>query len=590
MGVALTLMPLAIEVAFVLLAVAMVADWIRQPDRRRGYLALAFGSLTLLVLIAPSLGAASPYAEVETDVALALFLLSGYALVMFRDSFLPLGKRVRRAVTAVIAVIFVLGVAAGLPSDPEQPHSAYQALVLATILTTWVLCVAEPTITLWLASRGRPAVEGARMRALSLGYGGLVTVIMVGTLGGSSIRNPNTQLALDLVTLAIVPLLYFSFYPPRWLRRMWSQPEEEELRQGLHDLLTYSRDKVTQAQRALGWATRLVGAAGAFIVDSDGSILATQGVTADEAGRIASRTEGLARARESGPPAQRNLLVVPLELQAGPGAMIILGGPFTPIFGDDEVLRLKQYAGSITASLDRVSLSERVAALEKAKTEFLNIASHELRGPMTVIKGYLTMLDAGSLGEMSSKAKSVLPLLISKSDEVNSMIEQMIEAARLEEGRLALNREPGDIVELTELAIQDVTPMLANHEIKLDKPRTQISADVDRERFKIVVKNLLSNAAKYSPEGTLINVSISQGDGSAIVTVSDQGIGIAEEDQGRLFTRFGRIEHPSTVHVAGTGLGLWLSREIARMHDGDITVESAPGRGSTFRFQVPATV
>jgi len=268
--------------------------------------------------------------------------------------------------------------------------------------------------------------------------------------------------------------------------------------------------------------------------------------------------------------------------------MIMLSGPFTPLFGEDEAVRLRQYAGSITAGLDRVSLNQRIASLEKAKTEFLNVASHELRGPMTVIKGYLTMLEAGSLGELSAQSRQVLPLLIAKSDEVNWMVEQMVEAARLEEGRLALKKLPADLVALTDLAIEGVSEMLSKHQLTVDRPARAIEVEVDPDRFQIVVRNLLSNAAKYSPAGAHISVRVT-GNHVARVAVTDEGIGIAEEDQPRLFRRFVRIETKSTERVSGTGLGLWLSREIARMHDGDLTVESTLGRGSTFTFQLPLT-
>ncbi len=267
--------------------------------------------------------------------------------------------------------------------------------------------------------------------------------------------------------------------------------------------------------------------------------------------------------------------------------MVIVAGPFTPLFGDDEVTRLRQYASSITAGLDRVALTARINDLEKAKTEFMNIASHELRGPMTVIKGYLTMLEAGSLGILAPKAMSVMPLLIAKADEVNAMIEQMLEAARLEEGHLVLHKEPGDIVELTELAIDDMRPVLADRQLDIDAPAIPLHADVDSERFQIVVRNLISNAMKYSPEEAPIKVVVNRNGGTATVMVIDRGVGIAPEDQPRLFTKFGRIERGSTMHVAGTGLGLWLSREIARLHGGDITCESVEGSGSTFTFEVP---
>jgi signal transduction histidine kinase len=280
-------------------------------------------------------------------------------------------------------------------------------------------------------------------------------------------------------------------------------------------------------------------------------------------------------------------LVIPLEMQEGPGTMVVVAGAFTPLFGDDEVIRLRQYAGSITTSLDRVALSARIRDLEKAKTEFMNIASHELRGPMTVIKGYLTMLEGGSLGVLAPKAMAILPLLIAKADEVNSMVEQMLEAARLEEGRFGLRKERGDIVELTELAIDSVRPLMAKHELAVELPPAPIIAEVDSERFQIVVKNLITNAIKYSAEETRITVMVDRSGKNARVLVVDQGIGISPEDQAMLFTKFGRIQRKSTMHVAGSGLGLWLSREIARMHDGDINVESIEGEGSTFTFEVP---
>jgi signal transduction histidine kinase len=167
------------------------------------------------------------------------------------------------------------------------------------------------------------------------------------------------------------------------------------------------------------------------------------------------------------------------------------------------------------------------------------------------------------------------------------MVEQMLEAARLEEGHFGLRKEHSDIVELTELAIDSVRPMLAKHELSVELPLAPIIAEVDAERFQIVVKNLITNAIKYSPAETPITVVVDRNGKTARVAVVDQGIGIAPEDQPTLFTKFGRIQRESTMQVAGSGLGLWLSREIARMHEGDIKVDSVEGEGSTFTFEVP---
>jgi signal transduction histidine kinase len=362
--------------------------------------------------------------------------------------------------------------------------------------------------------------------------------------------------------------------------------EEDQFRSALHDLLLYSPDRRTLAQRALGWTLRLGGGGSAFLIDSDRSILASQGLDPAAAEQLAARNDFLSLAGQRHEPwRQDHMLIVPLDLQKGPGAIVLISGRLTPIFGDDELSHLAQYAISITAGLDRVTLTSRIQALEKAKSDFLNIASHELRGPMTIIKGYLTMFEAGSLGELSPEASSVLPLLIAKSDEIDWMLEQMLEAARLEEGRLELNKQPGDVVEITHQAIDGVKMLLRSHELNVDEPAEPVEADLDPDRFQMVVRNLLSNAAKYSPAGSGITVRIRRNDGMATVAVIDRGVGISPEDQVNLFTRFGRVH--STQHVQGTGLGLWLSREIARMHDGDLTVQSVVGSGSTFVLAVP---
>jgi signal transduction histidine kinase len=580
----LLVLQLAIALCFGALAVRSAVSWIRETDRRNGYLALALVSLALLILTAPVLEGGDVEPQALTDVALVLFLFSGYALLMFRDSFLPFARRTRWAITVALALVAIFGIAVQLPADPQRSLSALQFVALAAVLLAWVLCILEPAVRFWLAAAERRAVEAARLRALSAGYAGILLVVIMGTLGAG--LGAAWTLLTDLIALAVVPVLYVSFAPPAWLRRVWRQPEEDQFRSALHDLLTYSPDRETLARRALGWAQRLVGGESAFVIDSDHSILATQGVAPEHAAEIAAGHDFLAAGGPGHQPWRKeHMIVVPLDLQKGRGAIIIISGGQTPVFQDDELSRLMQYASSVTAGLDRVSLNSRIHALERAKSDFLNIASHELRGPMTIIKGYLTMLDGGALGELSPRAASVLPLLVSKSDEITWMLEQMVETSRLEEGRLELNKQRGDVVEITDQAIDGVKLLLRGHDLKRDEPAEPLEADIDPDRFQMVVRNLLSNAAKYSPSGSDIIVRIARSDGMATVSVIDQGVGISLEDQAGLFTRFGRVK--TTQHVQGTGLGLWLSREIARMHDGDLTVQSVAGRGSTFILAVP---
>ena len=586
MPTVLLVLQLAIEVAFALLAIRTIAGWLQQPDRRHGHLAIALVSLAVLILLSPVFATSGLTGQVLTDFGVVLFLASGYGLLMFRDTFVPFRPWTTRLLTAALVAAAVAAIAVELPGNLESSHSPLQTLVVVAIIGLWIYCILEPIVTFWLAARGRPAVEMARLRSISFGYAGLVLVFVVGTIAGS--LNPAVTVVVDLVALATVPVLYFAFFPPAWLRRLWRQPEEDQFRHALHDLLLYSPDRETLADRALIWAERLVGGESAFVLDEHNTVLAARGITKDDAATLNDRSHYVTLSSDGHSPSQQGAAVVlPLDLREGRGAMVILSGRLSPMFGDDELSRLRQYATSITAGLDRVALNSRIAALERAKTDFLNIASHELRGPMTVIKGYLTMLDGGAMGDLSPKARAVLPLLISKSDEVNWMIEQMIEAARLEEGRLSLKRRRADIIELTDNAIDSVRMLIAGHELKVDFPVEPIEAEVDPDRFQIVVRNLLSNAAKYSTPGTDIDVDVRRNGTCAMVAITDHGVGISRDDQRNLFTRFGRIE--SSAHVQGTGLGLWLSREIALMHDGDLTVDSQSGSGSTFTFSVPLT-
>src|SRR6202158_5863055 len=232
MGELLLALQLAVAVAFGLLAVRTSVSWIRQRDRRHGYLALALGSLALTGMISPILGGSGPEAQALINITLVLFLLSGYALVRFRDSFVPLSRLTRRLVAAGILLIAALGILVQLPADAQRTHSPLQTIVLLAVLVAWVLCILEPTVRFWIAAGGRHAVEAARLRALSLGYAGILFVVMLGTFGPST--GVGAAWVTSLVTLAVVPVLWVSFAPPAWMRRFWRQPEEDEFRRALH--------------------------------------------------------------------------------------------------------------------------------------------------------------------------------------------------------------------------------------------------------------------------------------------------------------------------------------------------------------------
>jgi signal transduction histidine kinase len=230
--------------------------------------------------------------------------------------------------------------------------------------------------------------------------------------------------------------------------------------------------------------------------------------------------------------------------------------------------------------------AERSQQLETLKGEFLNVAAHELRSPLGIVKGYVSMLEEGSVS--STNLQEIYGLLGSKANEMTRLIDEMLETAALEDVGVALSIERVDLLDVVDEAVTAMRPMLAGpHRLVVTGERTSIPVDVDRRRLTTVLTNLIDNAIKYSPAGGKIEIAWSlQGD-TALVSVRDHGIGIRSVDQRSLFRRFGRIVTPDNSHIRGTGLGLYLAREIMRSYSGDITVSSTPGRGSTFTLSVP---
>ncbi|HLQ61434.1 MAG TPA: HAMP domain-containing sensor histidine kinase, partial [Candidatus Acidoferrales bacterium] len=501
----------------------------------------------------------------------------------------PLRPNVLWLVAGLLAAVTVFELAVTLPNPPGTHPDALQTLAILALVLAWSGCVAEPTLRFWIASIGRPVVQKARLRALSLGYAGLVAVLLFAGFGGAAASSVPSRIAIQLVALVTVPLLWFGFSPPAWLRRLWREPEEEALREAIQDLLLFSPDRETLARRALEWALRLTGGDSGLIVGADGDVLATAGLSGKEAGRLAQELP--LRAEELvafGPPGGPAAIVHGLQLTDGSGSLIVSSGRFTPIFGSDEVGRLRLYAAAVTAGLDRVVLTERIAALEKTKSEFLNLASHELRGPITVLRGYLSMAAAGALGPVPDKLQAVLPVLAAKTEEMKSLVEQMIDAARLEEGKIELKPVHADLRDLVREAVANMRPLAdERHQLVVEGSEQPVPVEVDRDRIGTVITNLISNAIKYSPHGGEVVCRVGRERRLGKVEVIDKGVGIPAADMTRLFTRFGRIDQPETRSIQGTGLGLYLSRELARLHGGDVTARSQPGHGSTFTLLVP---
>ena len=232
--------------------------------------------------------------------------------------------------------------------------------------------------------------------------------------------------------------------------------------------------------------------------------------------------------------------------------------------------------------------AERVSNLEKVKSEFLKLASHELRGPLAVVGGYLSMVGEGTFGPLPEGVNEVLPIMAGKVKEINFLVEEMLETARLEDGKLALNRRVVDLCEIVAEAAETMAPLIPRtHRLVVELPSRRIEVLADSARIGTVVTNLIDNAVRYSPEGGRVEVRCGADETTARVEVQDWGLGIDSDDLPRLFQRFGRIVTKENSHIPGSGLGLYLAHEIAAMHAGALSVTTEPHAGSTFCLSLP---
>lgn len=274
--------------SFTLLALVTFSQWVNRRDLRNLYLALAVGLLAVVSLAGNVVALPRPQAlltgsplvrTLVNDVLLVAFLLSGYALLLFRTAIIPFGKRGQRVVWGALA----LGLAAGLVPQPMpgQPPNGIQTAALLYVVGFWCACVGEPVVRLWLRSRELPAVQRARLRSFAVGYGLIVAILVVSVVLGAAAKDPRFQLMTQFVTLLVVPVLYASFAPPRWLRRAWRAKEEDELARGIRDFMLFSSEPAVLAERAVSWGERLVGGQGGAIIAPSGQVLAAHGI--DEA-------------------------------------------------------------------------------------------------------------------------------------------------------------------------------------------------------------------------------------------------------------------------------------------------------------------
>ncbi|MFA5086592.1 MAG: ATP-binding protein [Candidatus Paceibacterota bacterium] len=227
--------------------------------------------------------------------------------------------------------------------------------------------------------------------------------------------------------------------------------------------------------------------------------------------------------------------------------------------------------------------------VERMKTEFVSIAAHQLRTPLSAIKWTLRMVLDGDAGALSAEQKDLLEKTYVSNERMISLINDLLNVSRIEEGRFLYKQAPGQLEEVVKTVVESSKELFKMRKVSMsvDIPEGISPVNMDKEKMELAVQNLVENAAKYTPEGGSIHITLEKHEAEVVFKIKDTGVGIPEAEHERIFTKFFRGDNVIKMETEGSGLGLYTTRNIIDAHRGKIWFESKEGKGTTFFFSLP---
>jgi len=228
---------------------------------------------------------------------------------------------------------------------------------------------------------------------------------------------------------------------------------------------------------------------------------------------------------------------------------------------------------------------QEIEAVSKEKDELLGIAAHDLRSPLTVILGAAKLLQS----QATDKTRELVQMIVRSSESMLDLLNSILDVEKIEHGRISLERQVQNLLPVLEKSLKNYSLIAQGKQIKIEyaKHADAAPALIDAIRIEEVFNNLLSNAIKYSHPDTTVTVTTGISDGRVQISVKDQGIGIQEDEVDKVFTKFAKVSNKPTAGESSTGLGLAIVKKLVELHDGEITVSSIYGKGSTFTVTLP---
>jgi signal transduction histidine kinase len=233
--------------------------------------------------------------------------------------------------------------------------------------------------------------------------------------------------------------------------------------------------------------------------------------------------------------------------------------------------------------------NDKLKALDETKDEFLSMASHQLRTPLTSIKGYISMVLEGDGGRVTPQQQKLLVEAFKSSERMVGLIGDFLNVSRLQTGKFVIEKTPFDLKSVVKQEVTDLELIASSHDIKL---RLKTGAGkfpvvADEQKIRQVIMNFIDNSIYYSHPNSTIVINLERLKTMAALTVVDTGIGVPKEEQERLFNKFFRAKNARKQRPDGTGVGLYLAGRVVKAHDGEIIFSSVENKGSTFGFKIP---
>jgi two-component system, sensor histidine kinase and response regulator len=268
------------------------------------------------------------------------------------------------------------------------------------------------------------------------------------------------------------------------------------------------------------------------------------------------------------------------------GGVDYLTKPFRP---KEVVARIRTHLSNQQLVEQQKDLVAQLSKANAAKDRFLGMCAHDLRNPLSSIRGLAELMDENAIGILTPEQREIVQTIHGASQSMLQLVNELLDVATIEAGHLKLEKTPTNIVEIVERSVHlsNIEAAKKNTKIELVKLPTDPIVEVDSNKIRQVVDNLINNAVKYSPRGSIITVLIHSNGTVAGFAVRDSGPGIPESERHKLFKDYGRLSTQPTGGEKSTGLGLAICRKIVEAHDGTIGVDNIPGRGAEFIVSLP---